>query len=366
MRLTGRQYEQLLHALIDAFPAQMRLAQMVRFRLDKNLNALALGENLQDIVFRLIEAAQADGWLAQLIAAARESNPGNPSLLAFAQQFSLAPNAPRRAELEKIIKATQSFLDINMWRERLGQIEGQVCRIEIAAPSGLTFGTGFLLGPDVLMTNYHVMESVILGQQGMAPNSKAGTTASDVILRFDYKQLANGGTINPGTEYRLADAAWLLDHSPYVADNRLPQPDELDYVLLRIDGEPGYDRIGHNAEPEAPKRGWIEAPAAHPGFRPGDPLFIVQHPAGDPLKLAFDTNAILDVNENGTIVRYTTNTLPGSSGSPCFDSNWTLVALHHSGDPNWKPTYNAGTPIGAILARLEQRGLRNVLGAQAQ
>jgi V8-like Glu-specific endopeptidase len=30
-------------------------------------------------------------------------------------------------------------------------------------------------------------------------------------------------------------------------------------------------------------------------------------------------------------VQYLTDTLPGSSGSPVFDSEWNLVALHHSG-----------------------------------
>jgi len=34
-------------------------------------------------------------------------------------------------------------------------------------------------------------------------------------------------------------------------------------------------------------------------------------------------------------VQYLTDTLPGSSGSPVFDKDWRLVALHHSG--GWIP-----------------------------
>jgi V8-like Glu-specific endopeptidase len=84
----------------------------------------------------------------------------------------------------------------------------------------------------------------------------------------------------------------------------------------------------------------------------------VQHPKAEPLKLAFDTDAIIGINENGTTVKYKTNTQPGSSGSPCFDINWNLVALHHSGDPDRRnPTYNAGTPFSAICSRLERQGL---------
>ncbi|MGB7441828.1 MAG: effector-associated domain EAD1-containing protein [Coleofasciculaceae cyanobacterium] len=365
MKLTGQQYQLLTRILLDAFLSQARLAQMVRFRLDKNLNAIALGDDLQEIIFKLIGTAEAEGWTAQLITAARESNPGNPDLFAFAQQFGLAPITPSRPKLEKIIRATNSFLDINAWRERLGKIEAQVCRIEIASNLGTIFGTGFLLGPSVVMTNYHVVEAVILGEQGLTTSKGVGAMPNDVTLRFDYKRLADGTTLNHGIEYRLAAQDWLIDKSSYVAEDRIPQPDELDYVLLKIDGSPGYEPIGRKAEPEAPLRGWIETPTEAHDFLIGTPLFIVQHPKAEPLKLGIDTDAVIGLNENGTTVTYKTNTLPGSSGSPCFNSNWELVALHHSGDPDFSnPTYNAGTPFKAILTLLEKRGVRNILGEQ--
>lgn len=87
------------------------------------------GDNLYDIVFKLIGIARTQGWLPKLVAAARESNPGNARLLAFAQQFGLAPDVPSHIEFEKIIKKTSNFLDVNLWRKRLGHIEVQVCRV---------------------------------------------------------------------------------------------------------------------------------------------------------------------------------------------------------------------------------------------
>jgi Trypsin-like peptidase domain len=90
----------------------------------------------------------------------------------------------------------------------------------------------------------------------------------------------------------------------------------------------------------APARGCLQVPDRAYDFAPGTPLFIVQHPKGAPLKLALDTNAVIGLNGNGTRVRYRTNTDKGSSGSPVFDQNWNLVALHHSGDPSsLLPTY---------------------------
>jgi Trypsin-like peptidase domain len=240
----------------------------------------------------------------------------------------------------------------------------------------MIYGTGFLLGPDVVITNHHVMEAVIEGEQGRTTAGGIAAKSADVMLRFDYKRLADGVTLNPGTVYRLAAKDWLVDLSPMSSvdsqpepKHGVPQPDQLDYALLRVDGAPGNEPIGGAAEPGAVARKWIALPALAYDFRPNTALFIVQHPQGDPLQLALDTDAIIGVNANRTRVTYRTNTLPGSSGSPCFNSNWELVALHHSGDPNFdpahKPTYNEGIPFTAIVDLLVRRGLAEVLGEQA-
>jgi Effector-associated domain 1 len=135
VQLSGRQFEEFTRALIDAYSLQ-RLREVLRFRLDKNLDAIALGDDLTAIVFRVIDTAEREGWTDRLLLAARESNPGNPGLLAFAQAFGLAPATPPRPELERLIKTSNSFLDIARWRQRLGEIEAQVCRVEAAGAFG--------------------------------------------------------------------------------------------------------------------------------------------------------------------------------------------------------------------------------------
>jgi V8-like Glu-specific endopeptidase len=75
---------------------------------------------------------------------------------------------------------------------------------------------------------------------------------------------------------------------------------------------------------------------------------------------------VIGANGNGTRMQYRVNTEGGSSGAPCFNTEWQLVALHHSGDPNFevdhKPTYNEGIPVGAILKLLAERGKQSQLG----
>ncbi|HYO71036.1 MAG TPA: serine protease, partial [Archangium sp.] len=58
---------------------------------------------------------------------------------------------------------------------------------------------------------------------------------------------------------------------------------------------------------------------------------------------------------------YRTNTLEGSSGSPCFSQDWALVALHHSGGPGALAKYNEGIPISTLRAHLPD-AVRKQLG----
>lgn len=348
MTLSGYQHEKLSEALRDAFRRPNRFEEFVQYRFNKNLYDITIAEDLRELAFDLIREADCQGWVRTLILGALQSNSGNKKLIEFAEDFfpnesflgiSLPSELLSRGTREKIIRQTNSFINVDEWLVKLSQIQRQVCRIEFPKNKGQ--GTGFLIAPNVVITNYHVMETIV----------KERVSYSDVVLHFDYKTIVGGTSEIKGTEYRLK-RNWLIDQSPYLPDNetRLPTLDELDYVLLRVDGEPGNTPIG---EKDSPSRGWIKLPTTY-DFSPNTPLFILQHPDGEPLKLAFDTDAIIGVNENKTIVKYKTNTNYGSSGSPCFNSNWDLVALHHMG---LEGQYNAGTPFSTICSRLEKQNL---------
>ena len=68
MRLTGQQYASLSQALIENFPTREKLAQMLKMRLDKQLEAISTANGLEDINFTLIQTAEAEGWVKDLMA----------------------------------------------------------------------------------------------------------------------------------------------------------------------------------------------------------------------------------------------------------------------------------------------------------
>lgn len=367
MKLNGRQTERLSDALRDAFTPQA-LARLLSYKLSLRLSdfsSFGNGGNAQEIVFDLLLAANADEWVDRLLLAAREAAPGNAALYAVAQQFGLTATRATRQELERVIVESNQMQDPDLFRARLGALEPKICRIEYTKGGRSVFGTGFLVAPDVIMTNHHVIAPLL------APAANVATQAAPAAaVRFDYRHVYDAlGTLvrtNEGRVCRFA-ADWLVDGSP-APDGHLPPAAALDYALVRVREAAGDDILDGGANPAAPaRRGFIDLPAATPDFAPGSSLFILQHPSAQPLKVALDTKSVLGLFDAGARVRYTTNTEPGSSGSPCFSPSWDLMALHHSGDPNFDPEhhpgYNQGIPIHLIRGLIQQRGKGAALGA---
>ena len=381
LQLNGIQQGKFSDALLDAFTPKT-FSLMVRHRLDKQVFNYASEDNpFPMIISEVIGAANREGWLDQLILKAREANPGNPKLLTFTQQFGLAvipseqkPGAAEtplttRQEVERVVKPQNPMLDVNIWRQQLAQVESRVCRIEYETDQGKVInGTGFLFGSsDVVMTNHHVMEPVIKGKNNEKTADGLSAKAEKVECRFDYKRTPAGMVLNPGVVYKLA-GDWLIDASENYPLDQLPPADRLDYALIRLATPAGDDTVGDSGNQFGEKRGFFPIPDNPFNPAVGSGLSIMQHPRGDPLKLALDSDGVLSLNENATRLRYETNTEKGSSGSPCFTFKWELVALHHSGDPDFdpahKPTYNEGIPMTAITKLIKEREVDKKLVSQ--
>lgn len=206
--------------------------------------------------------------------------------------------------------------------------ERTVCRIE--RPEGKAWGTGFLVAPNLLMTNHHVKD---------VPYGNFESNPSSVCLRFGFRELDNGQA-EGGSLYSLSED-WLVHESG---------TDQLDYVVVRLDGTPAADPIGNFQN--APNRGWLQP--SRGAIQLNQALFILQHPQGDTLKMANGGLKAL----NGSWLEYEVNTEPGSSGSPVFNNKWELIALHSR---YGQASHNKGIAMPAILDDLPQ-SVRDELG----
>jgi hypothetical protein len=365
-RLDGPEIGEFQRLLRSAF-VRARFDSFLLYRLGRHIDDFAgVYDDYPTTLRKVIENANAELWWQRLLSEARKAVPRDAGLQAFGERFGVSPviTDGRRVplgglQLQHKIKEANPTYDVTPWRNALGEIEGRVCRVEY--PRLTAHATGFMVGPDAVLTNYHAVAPVIDGD----------VPAGDVVLRFDYRVAADGLTLAPGTEHRLAED-WKIDVSPpspldeELDPDGLPEPDELDYALLRVDRRIGEEPVGGQTEdPAAVLRGWVALPTTAHDFAASPSLFIVQHPDGKALQVAVDTEAVLELNDNGTRVRYTTNTEAGSSGSPCFGGDWQWVALHQAGDPKYwyqRPDFNQGIPVAAIRRLTAQRGTDAAFG----
>ena len=360
MRLTGPELKEVADALLSAFDLA-QFDQLLLYRLDLQRPRIALGDDYESIMFRVLQYLNAREGVLRLISAARASNPDNAALFALASRHGRAMAMLPQDALERLIVQTTTFHDIHRWLSRLGRIERQVCRIECALANGATsFGTGFLVGPRTVLTNHHVIQDA---QHGNA-------SPDGVRVRFDHRMM-DDGSVSDSVAVGLDAANPILDWSPaanadFVRQSATePRADELDHAILRLNERLGAAPIGRSSEPGAPVRGWIDLSSHSSDFTANHPIVIVQHPSTKPLKLAFESRSLIGVNSSGTRIRYRTNTERGSSGAPCFTADLDLIALHHSGDPDFSqlraPEYNQGVPISALMFLLQQRGVLDAL-----
>ncbi len=354
MPLDGRVAERFSEALMDAFqPEQLR--QFLYYRLNKQLARISMQSTYDAVVFDVLRAADSEGWLDRLVTATRQSRPGHAGLFQTAQDLGLAVDT---SGLESILNVRAPEIHPALFRAGLGLIEGRVCRVEtVRSGKPRPLGTGFLVGPDLCLTSFHVVEGLFGGQ--LRPD--------EVRVRFDFKLgLQHGGGLGAlGAPQLAAEAVsglaeqWCVASAPYgdadrdPAGERMPAAGELDFALLRLADSPGSRPIGDDAEPASPERGWIDmhAPVT---LHEGDDIVVFQHLLGGPMRLAF--GKVTAVTANGTRIRHTADTDHGSSGSPCFTLALDLAAIHQAGDPrqdSWHvPAYNRAVPIAPVVNTL--------------
>lgn len=198
-----------------------------------------------------------------------------------------------------------------------------VCRIVLSDYTGRItgYGTGFLISPTLIMTNNHVLD-------------KKGT-ALHSIAEFNYQ--------NDENNLPSQSASFRLDPDKLFITNKM-----LDFTIVAVHESSGNDR-------KLSEFGYLEL-SPNINIMENEYVSIIQHPEGGRKAVTVRENRVKFLSKD--FIHYLSDTERGSSGSPVFNDQWTVVALHHSGvrDPNDNTQWiaNEGIRISSILEYLSE------------
>ncbi len=85
-KLTGDQFKDLSRAIEAAFPGEEPLRPMLRFHLDELLNNIPKAETYSGLIYNVVQWAETQGKLCDLVIGASLENPGNPELQRFIEK----------------------------------------------------------------------------------------------------------------------------------------------------------------------------------------------------------------------------------------------------------------------------------------
>lgn len=161
------------------------------------------------------------------------------------------------------------------------------------------YATGFLIAPNLLLTNWHVF--------------KTAETASRARVEFAFEADQSGNERTP---------TWFAFQPKFFVNDK-----DLDYCVV------GVDPASQQGPGPLESFGWLRLNPQLGKADYGQFLSIVQHPNGQSKQVAIRENKLLPFDDADDFLTYQSDTFQGSSGSPVFNDLWAVVALHHSGKP---------------------------------
>lgn len=344
-RLTGPQRKVLRGAIAEVFPDRRSFDTFLSDQGHSAFGNIVPDGDYDYQLFEFIRRYGGQGKLNPLVRSIRSDFPDSPAMIDLNDRLALVNTADARTQrvaetrggLERVVRDSGEQ-DLYLWTDKLLTLARRICRIRYPVATGILYGTGFLIGPDLVLTNHHVIEPLVKGQ------AKRGTVA----IRFDYAEHA--ADRDEGVDFAL-DENWLVRSSPYsqadlAVDAGEPADDELDYAVIRLakDASRSLERTGV-------ERGWIDLDDISASLGEDQIVFILQHPDGEPIK---QTIGLTKAGPSKLRLRYDADTESGSSGALVVTSQLQPVALHHAGDPDSKikARYNQGIPLELVRAAL--------------
>ncbi|MFY7925669.1 MAG: trypsin-like peptidase domain-containing protein [Aquidulcibacter sp.] len=284
------------------------------------------------------QVARDTGWLDELA-----------ERLLIADAFhSLSEPTPEnesiRLQLQGVVAPSLGFVTVENLGIGVINAAKRVCRIEVGQTEPI-MGTGFLVGPQAILTARHVIEHLLDPNGQPLPDShKEIRVIFDEVGRWHQRTVCK-----VQTDWLVGSSPRHLVEAPNAQSAALEaiDPEEfrscLDYAILRLD------------LPRGRERGYYELDATRlpSTIAPNCNISLYQHPDGAQMHQAYGAGIALWPDAVGTRLRHSANSLPGTSGGLILDSGSRPVAMHQCSflDENGDPVVNGAIPTAFIAAQ---------------
>ena len=218
-------------------------------------------------------------------------------LLARRERFLVADGQTATLLEQEALLGTNDLVEWN-FLARCMCVSLPVCRIVVARPTGTLRATGFLIAPGVVLTNHHVLPD----------EDFAGSASIEFGYRYDI-----AGQIGAVEAFDLTPGKF------YVSD------EALDFAAVAV------KPAARSGRSDIARFSYLRLHAETGKVSKGDFVTIVQHPDGEPLRIALRENEVIDADPAKPVIWYRADTAHGSSGAPVFNDSFQVAALHSSG-----------------------------------
>ncbi len=331
-------------ALAEAF-SRRELAAHLREHLGKDPKLSAADSSDLELARDVVLAAEAEGWTHDLVLSlVHAPQPGRKTLAV------LVGTGLGRDALQGFINHVDPLVLTEPFAEAIADARGRVFLVTV---DGKASGSGFLVGPDIALTSYHVLED-LFGADGV-PLDGASQRAKAVFDRSADGRTSR--TSDFARDWHVASSRFHdLDTRPG-EHHDVDLASALDFALVRLSEEIGLNMSPHGGGRK--RRGWYALRHPEEELAEGQRVSVFGHPHGRPLM--HDQGRVRWTNSGATRVRYDVNTAHGMSGAACLDNKMRLVAIHASSDAGAAisgnpPAYNQGIPIGRIASCILEGG----------
>ncbi|HEX7829966.1 MAG TPA: serine protease [Thermoanaerobaculia bacterium] len=334
-----------LHRVLTLFYPTAKGAALVAEESDVDIAYINTDQAPVFVWREILKEAAASGVLRDLVVIARDRHLRSPSRAfldaLLANETPTLSSEPRTSDGEPDfrsgndeITAPEALLfhdDLTLeigrvpWLvgvlQTLQTIAPSVCKFTVTRPGVSQNGTGFRIGEQLLLTNWHVLRF------DFGPATK-------IVAEFGFDDDGKGGSTN-STAYACDLASIRSNKDDDWGVIRTIQPLPATIPIVPLSGAP------------APQL--------------GDAAFLIEHPGGNRKRIAYVRNQITFLDNR--VLHYLSDTAEGSSGAPVLNDQGQVIGLHHAGgrpqEIAGKPPLvkNEGIRIDAVLKGLNAAGV---------